>query len=158
MHERLWLERLRSFRLWTSDNIFHKSEPLFPPPCSHRPKNYQDMLLFDQTDGTSSLHRFFIDLYANDHSPVLPGAILGLHLSSRTPLNWINAPPPTAGQKVRTSGLAKMMERTAEPSAREVDVATWNSRREYDWPELKPTLHEYRTPVNSRDAVQISVS
>ena len=47
-----------------------------------------------------------------------------------------------------------MMERTAELSAREVDVATWNLRREYDWPELKRTLKEYRTSVGSRDAVQ----
>ena len=47
-----------------------------------------------------------------------------------------------------------MMERTAELSAREVDVATWNLRREYDWLELKRTLKEYRTSVGSRDAVQ----
>ena len=118
------------------------------------------MLLFDQTDGTLSLRRFFIDLRANDHSLIVPGAIPGLggtsiSLPTRTPFNWINAPPPTTGgQNVRTSGLTKMMERTAELSAREVDVATWNLRRECDWPELKRTLKEYRTSVGSRDAVQ----
>lgn len=79
------------------------------------------MLLFDQTDGTSSLHRFFIDLYANDHSPVLHPWFAFL-FENASQLDKCAA--TDRGAEGEDFKMAKMIERTAEPSAREVDVAT----------------------------------
>ncbi|THH09407.1 hypothetical protein EW146_g8694 [Bondarzewia mesenterica] len=126
------------------------SEPLLPTNRTRRPTNYQDVLIFDQADGTLSLRRFFVDLRLNDNNITVLGSVPGLggtsiSLPTRTSFNWMSVSSPTAPSG-NTSGISKMMEKRTELIGREVDVATWNLRRGYDWPELKRRL-TYDGPV-----------
>ncbi|TFY56225.1 hypothetical protein EVG20_g9014 [Dentipellis fragilis] len=118
----------------------HANEPLSPTHRARRPTNYQDVLVFDPADGTLSLRRFVIDVQSTEHSLSVPGSVPGLggtsiSLPSRPSFGRMSVSPPAGG-----SGISKMLEKPAELTARDTEVATWGLKRRRDWGEIKRSL------------------
>ncbi|KAA1478047.1 hypothetical protein DENSPDRAFT_632230 [Dentipellis sp. KUC8613] len=126
----------------------HANEPLSPTHRARRPTNYQDVLMFDPADGTLSLRRFVIDVQSTERSLSVPGSVPGLggtsiSLPSRPSFGKTSVSPPAGG-----SGISKMLDKPAELTARETEVATWGLKRRRDWGEIKRSLTD--VPAHAR--------
>ncbi|EIM81795.1 uncharacterized protein STEHIDRAFT_161154 [Stereum hirsutum FP-91666 SS1] len=136
---------LNSALAQSHNNSFHPRQyPLQHP----RPQVQSDILVFDETDSTLSLRRFFVDPKPVEQNLKVPGSVPGfgrtsICLTSRSSLGWMSgagASPQATGQAGRTvssggsagpnsSALSVMMEKGREIAGREVDVASWNLKR-----------------------------
>ncbi|KAK7039125.1 hypothetical protein VNI00_010310 [Paramarasmius palmivorus] len=134
-----------------------RSEPISPnrPQASSRPKNYQDVLVFDPTDGVLSLRRIMIS--AKTRSRESSGSILGVGASAAAGISrslpgmgklaMSVSVSPNTPSGVHGSGPAQTMGADSGPTdlnGKDSTVATWNLRRRKDWGEIKKPLEEAR--------------
>lgn len=122
----------------------HSSPVLRPESLSprrmQRPANYQDVLIFDPTDGSLSLRRFTLDVRTGDHG--LPFST-SMHSIGGTSISLpgagstgrLSTSPSSSGS--RPSGLSQMMDAPSELIARDSIVASWNLKRRHDWAEIR---------------------
>lgn len=116
---------------------------LHSPPRARKAANFQDLLLFDPSDGVLSLRRVMLEQRPRDTgafsytlanlptSMSLPGASTAGRLST-SPHNRVGV------ASAKTSGLTQMMLETAsELHGRDTMIATWQLRRHRDWSEVK---------------------
>ncbi|EGN92340.1 hypothetical protein SERLA73DRAFT_117519, partial [Serpula lacrymans var. lacrymans S7.3] len=124
------------------------------PHHSRRPTNFQDVLIFDPSDGVLSLRRITLEQRPREHSLAslgtsisFPGTSIslpGVGASGR--LGAPPLPPKTAvsaGGGGRASGLTQMMEATSmELVGKESVVATWQLRRQQAWGVIRTVIKE----------------
>ncbi|KAJ8081647.1 hypothetical protein PM082_007493 [Marasmius tenuissimus] len=144
-----------------------RSEPISPQLSSGshgRPKNYQDVLVFDPTDGVLSLRRITVNIKAKDGntsmlslaggsnaashiSRSLPGmGAVGKLAMSVSPTSQGRPGPSTLSQKIDVAG--------SELVAKDSSVATWNLKRKREWSEVKRALEEPVGKVSSKEKVE----
>ncbi|KAF9463475.1 hypothetical protein BDZ94DRAFT_1258923 [Collybia nuda] len=125
------------------------SPPTSPRPLRRRPTNFQDILLFDPTDGTLSLRRCTVELRPKE--PGLASAALTATSISLPGMGGAGrlsgSPSSSAGGygHVRSSsrsrsGLTQMMEVPMELTGRDNIVATWALQRRRDSREIRNPL------------------
>lgn len=143
----------------TSTPSSSSSRSELPSPLRTRKiANFQDVLLFDPSDGVLSLRRVMLEQRPRDTgafsytlanlptSMSLPGTGAAGRLST-SPHNRIGV------ASAKTSGLTQMMlEAASELHGRDTMVATWQLRRHRDWSEVKHVQHlsarsPGRTPI-----------
>ncbi|KAG1741253.1 hypothetical protein EDB19DRAFT_1634624 [Suillus lakei] len=143
----------------TSSPSTSSSRSDLPSPLrARKTANFQDLLLFDPSDGVLSLRRVMLEQRPRDTgafsytlanlptSMSLPGTGATGRLST-SPHNRVGV----ASNK--TSGLTQMMlEAASELHGRDTMVATWQLRRHRDWSEVKHVQHlgarsPARTPI-----------
>ena len=120
------------------------------PLRTRKAANFQDILLFDPSDGVLSLRRIMLEQRPRDAggfsysyslanlptsvSMSLPGGGATARLGTSPP-NRVSIPPN------KSSGLTQMMlEATSELHGRDIMVATWQLRRHRDWSDVKHEL------------------
>lgn len=129
----------------SSPTSVHSSPVLRPEPLSprrmQRPVNYQDILVFDPTDGSLALRRLVLELRNLDHVLSLPSVIHGTSASlpGTSPAGRLSTSPSSSGG--RPSGLSRMMEAPTEVIAKEAIVASWNVKRKHDWGEIRQPVY-----------------
>ncbi|KAJ4501018.1 hypothetical protein C8R41DRAFT_280918 [Lentinula lateritia] len=113
-----------------------------------RPRNLQDILVFDPTDGILSLRRIYTDV---KFKPNDGASILGTNFGSIGTGASRSLPGTNAGGRlsvstsprissVATIGLPHARAENGELIGRENFVTSWRLRRGRDWPEKKDTL------------------
>lgn len=116
--------------------------------------NYQDILVFDPTDGMLSLRRLTLTMTKWDH---LGGALgigkglagsLGAMTSRSLPAGRLSVSPPS---HVPSAGIGRSgaVDEAEELVARDVVIATWTLQRKSDWCELKKAVVLDAPPVHS---------
>ncbi|KAG1787184.1 uncharacterized protein HD556DRAFT_1410590 [Suillus plorans] len=113
------------------------------PLRARKTANFQDLLLFDPSDGVLSLRRIMLEQRPRDTgafsytlanlptSMSLPGTSATGRLST-SPHNRVGV------ASTKTSGLTQMMlESASELHGRDTMIATWQLRRHRDWGEVK---------------------
>lgn len=132
----------------TSSPSTSSSRSDLPSPLrARKTANFQDLLLFDPSDGVLSLRRIMLEQRPRDTgafsytlanlptSMSLPGTSAAGRLST-SPHNRVGV------ASTKTSGLTQMMlESTSELHGRDTMVATWQLRRHRDWGEVKHVQH-----------------
>lgn len=134
---------------------------LHSPPRARKAANFQDLLLFDPSDGVLSLRRVMLEQRPRDTgafsytlanlptSISLPGTSTAGRLST-SPHNRVGV------ASAKTSGLTQMMLETAsELHGRDTMIATWQLRRHRDWSEVK---HVQRLSARSPGRMPIANS
>lgn len=137
------------------------SPPTSPRPLRRRPTNFQDVLLFDPTDGTLSLRRCTVELHPKEQGLASAAAALGatsISLPGMGGAGRLSGSPSSsagagaaAGGKghARSSsrsragaGVAQMQmgEVPMELAGRENVVATWSLKRRWDSREVRRPL------------------
>ena len=118
-------------------------EPLSPPNRRRR-TDFQDILMFDPTDGSLSLRRCEISLRSYEQNLSVPSGVPGIggtsiSLPSRPSFGRVSAPlpAPETSARNRSSGVAQSQDKPTEMVGHESEVATWNLRRGRDWPVVK---------------------
>ncbi|KAJ3997637.1 hypothetical protein F5050DRAFT_1568895 [Lentinula boryana] len=122
------------------------SSPHFP---NVRPRNFQDILLFNPVDGSLSLRRIFLDVKSkfNDVPSILGtsfGSVSNMGASRSLPggnaggrLGYSTSPGTSP---VAPIGQSYTKAENGELIGRESTVASWNLRRGRDWPGKKEAL------------------
>ncbi|KAJ3772601.1 hypothetical protein FB446DRAFT_643226, partial [Lentinula raphanica] len=114
-----------------------------------RPRNFQDVLVFDPLDGILSLRRIFVDVKPKlGDGPSILGTNLGSvgSLGASRSLPATNAVGRLSGSAspgtspVGTTGAFPTKAENGELTSRESTVASWHLRRGKDWPEKKEVL------------------
>ncbi|KAJ3733230.1 hypothetical protein DFJ43DRAFT_995727 [Lentinula guzmanii] len=134
------------------------SSPHLPPTHQHsygslspnvRPRNFQDILLFNPVDGSLSLRRIFLDVKSkfNDGPSILGtsfGSVSNMGASRSLPggnaggrLGYSTSPGTSP---VAPIGQLYTKAENGELIGRESTVASWNLRRGRDWPGKKEAL------------------
>jgi hypothetical protein len=143
----------------TSSPSTSSSRSDLPSPLrARKTANFQDLLLFDPSDGVLSLRRIMLEQRPRDTgafsytlanlptSMSLPGTSAAGRLST-SPHNRVGV------ASAKTSGLTQMMlESASELHGRDTMVATWQLKRHRDWGEVKHVQHlsarsPGRTPI-----------
>lgn len=143
----------------TSSPSTSSSRSDLPSPLrARKTANFQDVLLFDPSDGVLSLRRIMLEQRPRDTgafsytlanlptSMSLPGTSAAGRLST-SPHNRVGV------ASTKTSGLTQMMlESASELHGRDTMVATWQLKRHRDWGEVKHVQHlsarsPGRTPI-----------
>ncbi|KAF5364610.1 hypothetical protein D9758_005561 [Tetrapyrgos nigripes] len=128
-----------------------RSEPISPHQGNVRPKNYQDILVFDPTDGILSLRRLTVDTKpaSKENSSILNasfgslGAVGSVGSVSRSlPGVGGTGRLSTSPVKNAASGISQMMEGPADIISKENTVATWSLRRRREWGEIRRVLED----------------
>ncbi|EIN05352.1 hypothetical protein PUNSTDRAFT_127829 [Punctularia strigosozonata HHB-11173 SS5] len=131
--------------------------PLLPShPALRRPRNYQDVLLFDPADGVLSLRRVVVEKRAADHYhhrlslTSLPAALpvpgsVSASVPAGSPRSWGSRASPSAVD----AAAAEKPVRT-ELYAKESVCATWNLRRGVDWGEIRKKWADGKEGVPAR--------
>jgi hypothetical protein len=125
------------------------SPPISPRVLRRRPTNFQDILLFDPTDGVLSLRRCTIELRPKEQG--LASAALGATSISLPGMGGAGrlsgSPSTSAGGYGHTrsssrsrSGLTQMMDVPMELTGRDNIVATWSLQRRWDSKEIRRPL------------------
>uniref|UniRef100_A0A0W0GCZ6 BCAS3 WD40 domain-containing protein n=1 Tax=Moniliophthora roreri TaxID=221103 RepID=A0A0W0GCZ6_MONRR len=149
--------------VFSSSSPSARSEPISPNRQPARPKNYQDVLVFDPTDGVLSLRRITVSAKAKskDNGSSILGAGFGstaaagaVSISRSLPgmsavgklAMSVSVSPntPLIHGRASSSGLtqAGVDSALAELSGKESTVATWNLGRRKDWGEIKKQWEE----------------
>ncbi|KAJ3730564.1 hypothetical protein C8R42DRAFT_11268 [Lentinula raphanica] len=114
-----------------------------------RPRNFQDVLVFDPLDGILSLRRIFVDVKPKlGDGPSILGTNFGSvgSLGASRSLPATNAVGRLSGSAspgtspVGTTGAFPTKAENGELTSRESTVASWHLRRGKDWPEKKEVL------------------
>lgn len=146
----------------TSSPSTSSSRSDLPSPLrTRKTANFQDLLLFDPSDGVLSLRRVMLEQRPRDTgafsytlanlptSMSLPGTSAAGRLST-SPHNRAGVP------STKTSGLTqKMLESASELHGRDAMIATWQLRRHRDWGEVK---HVQRLSARSPGRIPIANS
>lgn len=142
------------------------------PLRTRKAANFQDLLLFDPSDGVLSLRRVMLEQRPRDAGTFsysyslanLPTSV-SMSLPGNSGTSRLGTSPPNRVGVVSTksSGLTQMMlEAASELHGRETMVATWQLRRHRDWSEVKHVLSlsarspgrtsiaKYAFPINPR--------
>ena len=131
----------------------HLSKPL-PTRPSGKPRNYQDILVFDPTDGKLSLRRIILSTRSTDsvssvlaNLPIPTGTSIslpGMGLVARANSQSSSSSPPLGVTQPKASGVTKAM----EPPPTEVvaiessPMAAWPLLRGIEWEEVKKKIVE----------------
>ncbi|KAL0575045.1 hypothetical protein V5O48_006918 [Marasmius crinis-equi] len=131
-----------------------------------RSKNYQDVLVFDPTDGLLSLRRITVNAKLKDGGTSILGASLAGgssvsnaagHISKSLPgMGAVGklamSVSPTSQARPGPSGLSHRMDAGASDLVgKESTVATWNLKRKRDWSEVKRALEDPVRQVSSKE-------
>ncbi|KIK57237.1 hypothetical protein GYMLUDRAFT_247197 [Collybiopsis luxurians FD-317 M1] len=130
-----------------------RSEPLSLSPRQQlspngRPRNYQDVLVFDPTDGILSLRRITCEAKPKhkDGPPLLGASFAPVNASRSLPgtgasgrLNASSSPTTSTMQRT-AAGNPQASDGLGEMNGRDTTVASWNLRRGKDWSEKKGVL------------------
>ncbi|KAG2091208.1 uncharacterized protein F5147DRAFT_586407, partial [Suillus discolor] len=145
------------FAITSSPSTSSSRSDLPSPLRARKTTNFQDLLLFDPSDGVLSLRRIMLEQRPRDTgefsytlanlptSMSLPGTSAAGRLST-SPHNRVGV------SSTKTSGLTQMMlESASELHGRDTMVATWQLKRHRDWGEVKHVQHlSARSPVGER--------
>ncbi|KAF9070367.1 hypothetical protein BDP27DRAFT_1323920 [Rhodocollybia butyracea] len=131
------------------------SEPMSPRQQLHpsgRPRNFQDVLVFDPTDGLLSLRRITtnVKIKSKDGTSILNasiGSVGGMNASRSLPgtntggrLSSSASPGTSPPQRMTVVGHPPVVEGISELIGKDDIVASWILRRGNDWSEKKGTL------------------
>ncbi|KAG2124997.1 hypothetical protein BD769DRAFT_1358492 [Suillus cothurnatus] len=128
----------------TSSPSTSSSRSDLPSPLrARKTANFQDLLLFDPSDGVLSLRRVMLEQRPRDtgaFSYTLANLPTSISLPGTSAAGRLSTSPRNrAGvASTKTSGLTqKMLESASELHGRDTMVATWQLRRHRDWGEVK---------------------
>ncbi|THU96949.1 hypothetical protein K435DRAFT_858103 [Dendrothele bispora CBS 962.96] len=159
----------------TSSSPSTRSEPISPhfSPGTGRPKNYQDILVFDPTDGVLSLRRLMTDIKvrSKDGSFILSTSFGSFASVGSVGSTSRSLPGTGAAGRLSTSpnkaslggsnssGLTQMIEEPKEIIGKESTVATWSLRRRREWSETRkpledPSVQSLEQSVNLEDSAR----
>ncbi|KAF9262284.1 hypothetical protein L218DRAFT_960419 [Marasmius fiardii PR-910] len=158
--------------VFSSSSPSARSESMSPnsQPNGQRPKNYQDVLLFDPTDGVLSLRRVTVNakIKAKDGNTSILGASLiggssvsnaAGHISRSLPgMGAVGklamSVSPTSQVRSTSSGTSQAMDvDVSELFGKESIVATWTLKRKREWSEVKEALEVPVRKVISKEKV-----
>jgi len=132
----------------TSSPSTSSSRSDLPSPLrARKTANFQDLLLFDPSDGVLSLRRVMLEQRPRDtgaFSYTLANLPTSISLPGTSAAGRLSTSPRNrAGvASTKTSGLTqKMLESASELHGRDTMVATWQLRRHRDWGEVKHVQH-----------------
>ncbi|KAG1766309.1 hypothetical protein EDD22DRAFT_1011548 [Suillus occidentalis] len=143
----------------TSSPSTSSSRSDLPSPLRVRKTaNFQDLLLFDPSDGVLSLRRIMLEQRPRDtgtFSYTLANLPTSMSLPGTSAVGRLSTLPHNrAGVALtKTSGLTQMiLESASELHGRDTMVATWQLKRHRDWGEVKRVQHlgvrsPGRTPI-----------
>lgn len=128
-------------------------------PRVRRPPSYQDVLMFDPTDGSLSLRRFTLEMRAHDQALSFPSNTgASISLPGVSPPSRLGVSPPSSGG--RPSALSQMMDIPTELVGRDSIVASWNLKRNQDWKDIRGTLqpvpHLHNSPCSPKSKYDLS--
>lgn len=116
---------------------------LHSPIRAKKTANFQDLLLFDPSDGVLSLRRVMLEQRPRDtgaFSYTLANLPTSMSLPGGSATGRVSTSPHNrvGVASTKTSGLTQMMLETAsELHGRDTMIATWQLRRHRDWGEVK---------------------
>ncbi|KAG1733244.1 uncharacterized protein EDB91DRAFT_1149677 [Suillus paluster] len=143
----------------TSSPSTSSSRSDLPSPLrTRKTANFQDLLLFDPSDGVLSLRRVMLEQRPRDagtFSYSLANLPTSMSLPGTGTTGRLSSSPQNRGiTSTKTSGLTQMMlEAASELHGRDTMIATWQLRRHRDWSEVKHVQHlSARSPGRTHNA------
>ncbi|KAG0698946.1 hypothetical protein DFH29DRAFT_1016474 [Suillus ampliporus] len=141
----------------TSSPSTSSSRSDLPSPLrTRKTANFQDLLLFDPSDGVLSLRRVMLEQRPRDagaFSYSLANLPTSMSLPGTGATGRLSTSPHNRGGVAanKTSGLTQMMlEAASELHGRDTLIATWQLRRHRDWSEVKHVQHlSARSPART---------
>jgi len=118
-------------------------------PSGAPPANYEDILIFDLSNGMLSLRRLTLSTRSSEsgsmasYIPYIPlsvGSSLGVGFAGPARASKRRSISPTSVRRSSASGLSQMIEKRVELVAKESAVATWDLVRKADWKEVKEVV------------------
>lgn len=137
----------------TPPSVPHRRTQSVSPRLPARPTNYQDILIFDPSDGTLSLRRMVISVRVGDvGSSFLASLPIPTATSISLPGMGLMGFPAVASPKMSatTSSSSTNENVVTELVAKDSTVATWNLMRDSKWSDVKEPLNIENTPQQRR--------